>query len=156
MPIKTIPINICLSEKQLAYLAGLFDGEGSVGIYEFTKKDRNSNWQFKVEITNTDWRIMQWLENTVGGIVTKKSMPKSKPNWRQGYSWHIQGQNAEIFCNLIKPYTIIKTDQLDACLYFRKFWGTGTKKQTQEIIEAKKQMVEVIKQMKRKDHALCE
>lgn len=150
---KAEPINTCLTEKQLAYLAGLFDGEGSVGIYEFKKRNQNSNWQFKLEIANTDWRIMQWLENTVGGKVHKKST--GEKHWKQGYCWHLQGNNAETFCNLIKNYTIIKKDQIEACLYFRQFWGTGNKKQTQDVIKAKQEMVNVIKQMKRKDHANC-
>lgn len=154
MPIKSLPINELLSEKQLAYVAGLFDGEGSVGIYEFKKKAQNSNWQFKVEIANTDWRIMQWLETTIGGKVGKKSSGKS--HWRQGYCWRIQGKNAEIFCRLIRPYTIIKSDQIDACLYFRKFWGVSNKKQTEAAIQSKREMVEAIKQMKRKDHADCQ
>jgi len=154
MPYKTEPINILLKEKELAYLAGLFDGEGSVGIYEFKKQSKFSNWQFKVEIANTDWRIMQWLESNVGGKVHKKSTGKA--NWRQGYSWHVQGENAKTFCELIRPYTIIKSDQIDACLYFRKFWGTSNKKQTQDMMESKREMVEAIKKMKRTDHAVCQ
>jgi hypothetical protein len=154
MPIKSEPINLLLQEKQIAYLAGLFDGEGSVGIYEFKKQNKFSNWQFKVEIANTDWRVMKWLENTVGGKVHKKS--EGKANWRQGYCWHIQGENAEVFCKLVKPYTIIKTDQIDACLYFRKFWGVTNKKQTEAILKSKREMVDVIKQLKRKDYANCQ
>ena len=127
---RTKPINQNLMPEQLAYLAGLFDGEGSVGIYEFKKPNKNSNWQFKVEIANT------------------------KSHWSKAYSWHVQGKNSEIFCQLIKPYTIIKTNQIDACLYFRGYWGTSNKKQSKEEIDAKKAMSEAIKKMKRVDHAI--
>ena len=149
---RTKPINQNLMPEQLAYLAGLFDGEGSVGIYEFKKPNKNSNWQFKVEIANTDWRIMQWLLDNVGGIVHENT--RSKSHWSKAYSWHVQGKNSEIFCQLIKPYTIIKTNQIDACLYFRGYWGTSNKKQSKEEIDAKKAMSEAIKKMKRVDHAI--
>ena len=157
MPQKSKPINENLNSIQISYLAGLFDGEGSVGIYELNNKTtkqgiKRSAWQFKVEIANTDWRIMQWLLDNVGGIVTKKS--QGKAHWSQGYCWHLQGNNSEIFCNLIKPYTIIKTNQIDACLYFRNYWGTSNKKQTDQEIEFKREMVKTIKKMKRLDHAI--
>ncbi len=101
-----------LTETERAYLAGLFDGEGCVGLY----KERQGKCDVMVTITNTDAAIMQWLVNKTGiGTVCSKAKPR--PGWNQGWIWQIRNRiDAKIFLDAIRPYLLIKADQADLLL----------------------------------------
>ena len=47
----------------LAYLAGIVDGEGCITITENMKGGRNY-YRLVLDITNTSYDLMQWLEDT--------------------------------------------------------------------------------------------
>ena len=52
---------------QLAYIAGLFDGEGSISRYQTMRKGRkNPTWVIRCEINMTDQTIIKWLHDTLG------------------------------------------------------------------------------------------
>lgn len=50
-----------LSDSDLAYLAGLFDGEGTIGTTDGTG--------FQLTIASSDHDVLYWLKNTFGGSV---------------------------------------------------------------------------------------
>ena len=98
-----------LTETEKAYLAGLFDGEGCIGFYEETGKDKHF---VMVTISNTDFRIMKWLDEHIsfGSINAKHKMPK--PNWKQGWTWQIRSrEEVQEFLTTIQPYLLIKKEQ---------------------------------------------
>ena len=55
-----------LSEAQLAYIAGLFDGEGSVGIY-YTKSSKSGKKYPKLmaRISNNNPTVLEWIKSPV-------------------------------------------------------------------------------------------
>ena len=66
---------------QLAYLAGIIDGEGSIYIGNFScnKKTKVPYYQTNIQVTNTDKTLIDWLFDIFGGLVTtrtKKQMPR--------------------------------------------------------------------------------
>jgi hypothetical protein len=91
------------NEVDLAYLAGIIDGEGTICK---PKSSGGVRWQFYVG--NTDLNLMNWLE-PIGGLMGKREKPK--PNYKQMYVWRIYRQSD--ICKLLKsvvPYMIIKKD----------------------------------------------
>lgn len=106
-----------LTELEKAYLAGLFDGEGHIGYYSY---------QFSAKITNTSPRIMMWLQERVklGRIFDKfcgKTPPKNvQPTWE----WRITTKaDTVMFLATIRPYSIIKVDQIDLMLALAAYEG---------------------------------
>lgn len=141
-----------LSDIQLAYIAGLFDGEGTVGIYETKLPCRLGGirpaWHFEAQIANTYWPVIQWMLDNVGGNSALKS--KGKEHWRQGYVWRMTGANAEFFMSRIRPFTVIKGPQIDLALSFRsKFKQPRRTLQSPEIIAEKRRIVQELKDLKR-------
>ena len=71
-----------LSESDIAYIAGLFDGEGSIHIKrgienkkKHTGKGRriSNSMRISMEVTMTDPMVIHWLKETLKtGTVTKK------------------------------------------------------------------------------------
>lgn len=77
-----------LKETDIAWFAGLFEGEGCVGYY-VDKRNPNTG-SVRLQIESTDKDIIDRIKNMFGGkiwINTAPSKPKHyKPSWRWGVS----------------------------------------------------------------------
>ena len=113
--------------EELAYTAGLVDGEGSVAICYDRKQPEYS---LQVTVTNTHRETLEWLAEEYGGLVyaKKRYLPR-----RQCYEWRIGAKRAMLFLEDIAPWMRIKTAQVALA---RKFRGTyGPKTLTPEVWE---------------------
>jgi hypothetical protein len=80
-----------MNEYELGYLAGMIDGEGTFGIRRkynpAIRKDRKRgySWEYYVAITNTDYSVIIYLKELLGGGCI------SKPTLREGQkqTWRI-------------------------------------------------------------------
>ena len=89
--------------KELAYAAGLFDGEGSISLVR-QKKSRTHSPQ--VSVTSTDYEVVRWFQDRFGGsIVTKQPQ---KPNHSISYDWRLADRRALEFLRTIRPYLVIE------------------------------------------------
>ena len=78
-----------LNEKnKLLFLAGLFDGEGSFGVWG--KGDGRKSFQCSVEMCDKD--SVQKFADFFGGNVVKPKLRKS--HWTQTYKWKLSGGRA--------------------------------------------------------------
>ncbi len=112
----------------LAYIAGIIDGEGYVGIPRSRTRDgrerKNVYYRIRVTITNSDARLLLWLQKTlVGGSVAStgyknQAQNQHKPCW----FFHLSGANCERLLVAVIPYLILKKEQALLCLEMR---GTG-------------------------------
>ena len=60
-----------MTENDLAYMAGLFDGEGSVSYYQRKEKRKGKKkaynfWIIRCEISMTDEYVMKWFYEKLG------------------------------------------------------------------------------------------
>ena len=104
---------------QLAYLAGIIDGEGCLGISKnTTKKQRQKNpkYQSEVCIINTDTRLMNWLKENFGGLVNERKI--YGPNDKISYRWRIKESQHQIILKAIIPHLVIKTEQAKLIIKF--------------------------------------
>jgi hypothetical protein len=85
------------------YLAGFFDGEGSVSVGHYSRVRHNSHGRIEseafsltVSFTNKNQRVLKEMQQEFGGAFRART---SKP-----YSeWRIQGGDALHFLELIHP-----------------------------------------------------
>ncbi len=107
-----------LSDTTAAYLAGLFDGEGCVGIL-FKKNKGNKAACFKLQcsVTSTDKSILEWAKETtgLGCLYERKKIPKR----RVTYQWLFCGFGAEQILRVLLPHSRIKREQIELALEFR-------------------------------------
>lgn len=99
-----------------AYLAGFFDGEGSVGLYwnrcssKQTGKIRN-DWKpsffSRVMLGNTDSSIPKLLREWYGGSLLQEKKQVNLPVWR----WSATGKVADHFLRDIVPYLTQKKER---------------------------------------------
>jgi len=99
--LEPIPKIAEVSNLQLAYIAGFFDGEGSVGIY----KGKHGNI-FKVAVGQMDTRPIRDLVNIFGGSVTLKKDNNISV-------WQASTLYAYAFLKAVRPYLVVKASQAD-------------------------------------------
>jgi hypothetical protein len=90
-----------------AYFAGFFDGEGSVGMYG----SRNA-----VVLTNTDLRPLVRARQLWGGSITTQPMWTRPIAVQDLHRWSIYGHASRPFLEAIRPFLMLKGEQVDIYL----------------------------------------
>ncbi|KKM03939.1 hypothetical protein LCGC14_1769410 [marine sediment metagenome] len=104
-----------LSEIELAYTAGIIDGEGSIQI------DRRSDKNFgaTVTISMKNPAVLVWVSDRYGGNIHRYKQSIGSFN-KEGfmYRWGIHGLQAQEFISAIRPYLVEKAMRADVLLSF--------------------------------------
>jgi hypothetical protein len=101
------PTILHLRIEDVAYIAGLFDGEGSVTTYD---RGFGGRVQLRCSIVNTYLPILDWLLVTTGtGTLVKHKVYSDKH--KECKTWQCYGQNAKNLLEQMLPYLIIKRDR---------------------------------------------
>ena len=105
-------------ESDISYLAGLFDGEGSV-YYKQLKQKRHQRpgkpihnvWSIRMEIAMTDESIIRWVHDFlgVGSCGPRKVKPGKKKQWR----WRCSHRDAYYVARLLWPYAHVKLEKIN-------------------------------------------
>ena len=104
-----------------AYLAGLFDGEGSIYFAkrpEKKKKHKGKGYRISIsqrismEITMTDESVIRWVHEVVGcGTVNKKprkGLRKDGTKYLMQYKWRCTFRDAYYVCCMMWPWSHTK------------------------------------------------
>ena len=110
------------TQLELAYIAGLFDGEGcAYFVKKLAQKRKNKHRRYieaniECTVSMTDMPIIRWLHKTLKlGKVTlniKNKSPSSKPHWKDQLRWRCYHRDAYKFAKLIISYTHVKRKKL--------------------------------------------
>jgi len=108
-----------ISDTDKAYIAGLFDGEGSVSYKQYMRKRKGAKkayptWQIRLEIAMTDQSLLRWVNEVlgVGTMGPRKVRPKRKKQWR----WRCSHRDAYYVCCLIWPWAHTKLPKIQQIL----------------------------------------
>ena len=112
-----------MRESEISYIAGLFDGEGSIEFTKRKEKKRNGTYdcrRISMEVTMTDPMVINWLRETLKvGSVTKKprkGLRKNGTKYLMQYRWRCTFRDAYYVCCLIYPYSITKLEKVKQIL----------------------------------------
>jgi hypothetical protein len=112
-----------LASSSWPYLAGIFDGEGTVYIGSGKNKNGTVILNLQTKISNTDLRLMQWLISNFGGHYSVHDRSKNNPKHKVQYAWYPTGKsNRTKFFEGILPYLVIKKEQVLVGLEFDRFY----------------------------------
>ncbi len=124
------------SKLDIAYLAGLFDGEGCIFIsINQEPKYKHSYYSLMVHLSNTDPYLINWIGDTFGGRIAR-----SKPGTggkRKVWIWWTRSQKAGRILKLITPYLKCKKAQAEIALEMQKTFNKfgGSKKLSQKVLD---------------------
>ena len=96
------------------YIAGLFDGEGSVDFAR--RKEKRGNVQsilMRIEMTDED--VLRWVHETLGvGTVRKRNRsPSRKAHWKDAWVYSIRFRDALHVCKLLWPHIKVKLNKIE-------------------------------------------
>lgn len=99
-----------MKQTDLAYIAGIIDGEGCIIAALEPKRRRTS--QLRLGIRSTDYPILQWMLDTVGaGTLRKQPFCSSRLGRKTQWYYHLgQGEAAQLLRKLL-PYLLRKREQ---------------------------------------------
>ena len=106
---------------ELAYAAGLVDGEGC--IHAEKAHSIGNSYTVVVRVANTDVRMVNWLKETFGGFITNDSGRRNKGVRKTCYQWVVKSRKAKDFLVLIRPYLKIKSKQADIAVILQGLKG---------------------------------
>ena len=112
---KKLPLTVA----EIAYIAGLFDGEGCVTCKQVkrNRKDRGkiyNQWYIRCEMNMTDKAIIEWVHETLGfGWSREKNYSKRPKHYKRQWRWSCGYSDALKFAKLLWPYAQIKLHKLE-------------------------------------------
>jgi hypothetical protein len=104
---------------ETAYIAGLIDGEGCIGIYR--KKNRGNFIQLTV--ANTDAEVLEWFRGMVHGN-SIRCLKGSLDRGKDCYQLIIDRRRAYAVLQRILPYLRIKRKQAELAVKFKEWQET--------------------------------
>lgn len=125
------------TQLEWARLAAFIDGEGTIAIKNLrTKTGRYS--QLIVAIANTDPRLPMWCKENFGGLLYASDCnPRKSEKWRRSYRWISHSAHAEMIVRSCLPYFLLKQEQAEVALAYRKtFRCKGGRGSTRIITDA--------------------
>ncbi len=114
----------------LAYLAGLLDGEGSISLH-MQKLDKYELYSFRVLITSTNRPVVDWLAEYFGGSI--RMQPRRNDGYKDIYRWCLRTCEAAQLLPLLLPYLIIKKEHALLGIQWLKTVKPGGRYDSQEI-----------------------
>ena len=114
-----------IAQTDIAYIAGLFDGEGSIHFKRGPEKKKKHNgtghrisnsMRISMEITMTDESVLIWLHEVLGvGTLTPKKVKgrrKDGTKYLNQYRWRCTFRDAYQVCLLIWPFAHVKLPKI--------------------------------------------
>jgi len=118
-----------LSSEDIAYIAGLFDGEGSIYFARRPEKKKkhkgegyriSNSQRISMEITMTDRSVLQWVHEVLGvGTLVKKprkGLRKDGTKYLMQWKWRCTFRDAYFVCSVIWPWSHTKLAKINQIL----------------------------------------
>ena len=113
------------SEAEISYIAGLFDGEGSIYFAKRPEKKKKHkgkghrisiSQRISMEITMTDESVIRWVHEVLGcGTVVRKprkGLRKDGTKYLMQWKWRCTFRDAYYVCCLLWPYAHTKLPKI--------------------------------------------
>ena len=102
-----------VSDNELAYTAGIVDGEGCIGIYETKRSGRVAGLYSVVTVTNTNLILLDWLVSRFGGTYNIHNRVEGQ---KTSFVWRLYSRQAANFIEQILPHLRLKWEQAEIVL----------------------------------------
>lgn len=113
----------------LAYLAGLIDGEGTISCSTNTTTKNILALQKQLSIFNTNLVLISWITTKFGGKVHSR---KRSSKWKEEHQVKWSATEASIILELVLPYLVIKREQAEIFIALHKTKANSVSKETHE------------------------
>lgn len=112
-------VGIAPTSLDIAYFAGIIDGEGSIMLMHHPAASGKHRWEYwapRVTVSNTKRELMDWIIDRFGGAVTIGI--NRKPNQRDHLIWIARVADVRAILLAIRPFLVLKGRQADIVLSY--------------------------------------
>lgn len=147
-----------VTKEQLAYIAGIIDGEGTLSLVGGQAISVDSygrsyrSFQLTVRVGNTNKILIDWLQSKSGIGITRMisdrsyNQPKLK-NSKRAHYWQLSANEVRELLPKIVPFLVIKKRQAEIMIHWLShLTGVRGRAMTDKIFNEK---IEIVKEMKR-------
>jgi hypothetical protein len=110
------PFRRPLTEVELAYIAGIIDGEGHISIRRSKRPKNITIYQPVVGLTNQSEDLIFWMDERIAW--TRRNLQVDKTGWGWAYKPSILGHSIVPLLEGMLPYLVIKADRALLVLEF--------------------------------------
>jgi hypothetical protein len=137
-----------ISPKKWNYLAGLIDGDGSLGIGAHPHESNYINYDVTVAVGLTHLPTIEWLKKTFGGqfYTTQDKRPNRKPN----HHWYVSNSDHQLnVLKMVSPLLKLKKIQGESIITFlelggRKFQDPIARKELADYVSTRNEYFEPV------------
>ena len=141
--------NVCdhLTELQLAYIAGLVDGEGCIS----SSQPRNNFRPLFLHLSQIHKPTIEWLRDTVGGGCVRNQTRQAPV--RQAWLWLISGVRAYALLRRLVPFMHVKREEEEvACRIGETFFVDQVRGRVTPAVHAlRKELGQQLRNLKRRE-----
>lgn len=133
------------SETELAYLAGIIDGEGCVYIYKRKTRKNHTDFFPRLQLITTSKSLHEWIHKVFGGMIFNRKV--SNPKWKPRFEWYTTRGLMDDILEKILPYMVIKKSHIQIMIEFRKTFKTyyGQKGVPQDVVKLREDLCSQLK-----------
>ena len=103
------------SDAELAYAAGIIDGEGCICLMRDTsKKNGRTKYTLSVQVVMTNKCVVEYLRHTFGGLIREDD--GSKKGYSKVYYWGVRTRQVGILLKKILPFLRGKRKQAELAI----------------------------------------
>lgn len=144
---------------EIAYMAGIVDGEGCFFISKVPKKDGDGyiseHYRGILKIDNTDKKLLDWIDSVFSGTASARCRTTSSKQFeRTIFTWTATGDRLLDLCEQILPYLIIKKENCENMIKFRKSYTgrLGSNKVSPESLAIRQECLETNRKLNSRWH----
>lgn len=137
------------SSNDLAYLAGVIDSDGYIGIVKSKPQPgntKNPTYSLTVNVTNTSRELMDWLVEKFGGRYYQRKH-KEGLNWKPTYNWIVNVTKARDLLESIREFLVIKQNRADLGIELINGWVRNNHGTPQEELERRERIYQEFKRL---------
>ena len=116
-------------QTDLAYLAGLIDGEGTISCSVNKTAKNVLALQKQLSIFNTNLLLVSWITSRFGGKVHSRVRSEK---WKEEHQVKWSATEAVVILELVLPYLVIKKEQAEIFIALHKTKSNSVSKETHE------------------------
>jgi len=143
----------------LAYMAGIVDGEGCFFIGKIPKKSGDGyvseHFRGVLKVDNTDKRLCDWIDSVFSGTSSARTRSTSSRKYeREIFTWIATGDRLLDLCEQILQYLVIKKEHCKTMIKFRKSYTNklGSNKLSHETIAVRQECLEASRKLNSRWH----
>lgn len=112
---------LLLSETDIAYIAGLIDGEGCLSLPRFAA----GRLYPTIQVIMTHHGVVKWLAESLGTKVNVLNRHLKNPKHKPSFEVRIMGKRADLLCHRMLPYLHVKKQQAEILIECYKTYLPG-------------------------------